>query len=488
MKAWGRPVRARGRVLSVVVVGALALAVPAGGAGAAQREVDPPVTGSTEGAGHADPASSAVEPDDDAVPDGSADPAEAVVPDGSLAPPSSSPTPGTLLTPEAGDRTTTARPERREPAPPDAPEATGSTEPAGPAAALSRAAAVRYVKKPHDSVIYVVDGSGHRQLTYAQWVGAGSPTPQSTWTDYVRYPWSPTLYAVTYWSSSDWDWDRLTWEAWTAAGRPPARAAGWIAGSTIHQWESSPELFLVGEDGSLHKLTFAEWSATGQRTPAVRRNQGFVRLSWDGTIARMSDLRYGQGRPIAYDEWMKEGFPTPRVSPRLPGDLFEKDFVGPGIRYSGPTIQRYLTFAEWQAAGSPTPYAGRNGRLDTSALCRVSWTSNVLLRCDAQYQLERLNSAYWGRFGRSIAVGYGYRTYATQVYLRMTLGTVAAVPGTSNHGLGLAIDTAQGSQHGFGSESYEWLKANAPAYGWHAPRWAWQNGSNPEYWHFEYTG
>ncbi|MFE6236719.1 M15 family metallopeptidase [Cellulosimicrobium sp. NPDC057862] len=360
---------------------------------------------------------------------------------------------------------------------------------AGSGAVLEpEAAPVKYVKKPHDPTIYVVEGIDHRRLTYAQWLAAGSPVPSPTQTEFVRYPWSPTVYAVTYWSAAVRDWDRLTGDTWSAAGRPEPRMTGWIPGSTIHRWDSSPELFLRGPDRSLHKLTEREWAATGYRAPTVRANEGFVKLSWNGSIARMSDLRYGQGRPISYTEWLAEGSPSPRVAPRFPGDIFEKDFSGPAIRYSGPTVQKYLTPAEWQAAGAPAPYTGRNGRLDTATLCPVSWKRSVLLRCDAQRALERLNSAYWGRFGRSMSIGYGYRTYATQVYLRMTLGTVAAVPGTSNHGWGLALDTAEGSQHGFGSASYEWLKVNAPAFGWHAPRWAWQDGSNPEYWHFEYTG
>jgi len=46
-------------------------------------------------------------------------------------------------------------------------------------AASSAAVAVRYMKKPHDPAIFAVEGSSHRQLTYAQWVAAGSPAPQA---------------------------------------------------------------------------------------------------------------------------------------------------------------------------------------------------------------------------------------------------------------------------------------------------------------------
>jgi len=74
----------------------------------------------------------------------------------------------------------------------------------------------------------------------------------------IRYPWSPTRDAVTYWSATDWDWYRLSWEAWPATGFMAPRAAGWIAGSSIYRGESSPELFLRGADESLHEPTEAE--------------------------------------------------------------------------------------------------------------------------------------------------------------------------------------------------------------------------------------
>ncbi|MFE9234570.1 M15 family metallopeptidase [Cellulosimicrobium funkei] len=361
--------------------------------------------------------------------------------------------------------------------------ATGATAPH----VVEQAAAVAYVKKPFSPTIYAVTATSHRAIGYAEWRDAGSPTPGPSPTAYFRYAWSSTLYGVTSWPDGA-EWERLSYAGWVDAGRPAAQLAGWIPGSSVYRWETSDELFLRGEDASIHKLTWSEWSLAGRPPATVRANEGFVRLSWDGSVARVRDLRYGQGAPISYSTWLAEGAPTPRVAPRFPGDIFEKDFTGPGIRYSGPTVSRYVSFAEWQAAGSPVPYAGRNGRLDPSTLCGIAWSPGVLLRCDAARALERLNVAYTRQFGRPLAVDYGYRTYATQVYLRMTLGTVAAVPGTSNHGWGLAIDTPEGAGHGFGSPSYAWLRANAPTYGWVAPRWAWADGSNPEYWHFEYTG
>jgi len=54
----------------------------------------------------------------------------------------------------------------------------------------------------------------------------------------------------------------------------------------------------------------------------------------------MSDLRCGQGRPISCGEWLVEGSPTSRVAARFPEDIVEKDFSGPAILHSGPTVQK----------------------------------------------------------------------------------------------------------------------------------------------------
>jgi LAS superfamily LD-carboxypeptidase LdcB len=71
------------------------------------------------------------------------------------------------------------------------------------------------------------------------------------------------------------------------------------------------------------------------------------------------------------------------------------------------------------------------------------------------------------------------------VYL--TKPTLAAVPGTSNHGWGVAIDLCGGIER-FGTPEHEWLASHGPSYGWIHPTWAAENGSRPEPWHFEYAG
>ncbi len=71
--------------------------------------------------------------------------------------------------------------------------------------------------------------------------------------------------------------------------------------------------------------------------------------------------------------------------------------------------------------------------------------------------------------------------------MRAAKPTLAAVPGTSNHGWGTAVDLCGGIQT-FGSAQHVWMRQNAPLYGWYLPSWAQQTGSKPEPWHWEYGG
>ncbi len=121
----------------------------------------------------------------------------------------------------------------------------------------------------------------------------------------------------------------------------------------------------------------------------------------------------------------------------------------------------------------------------------LSWCTDALghqqwLRTDAAAAMVRLNEAFRAEFGENIAIDLSYRSYEDQVRAKKLFGGLAATPGTSNHGLGLAIDTWEWKAYDFGSARYEWLVAHGPDYGWVCPA-ATEKG-NPEYWHFEYVG
>jgi hypothetical protein len=127
-----------------------------------------------------------------------------------------------------------------------------------------------------------------------------------------------------------------------------------------------------------------------------------------------------------------------------------------------------------------------NGRIPAAALTSLSFKPGHMLRCDAAAMLEELSAAYAERFGRSLPLTDTYRSYSQQVSTRAAKPGLAAVPGTSNHGWGLAIDLDAPASNP-GSAQYKWLRANAPLYGWDNPGWARPGGSKPEPWHFEYS-
>ena len=129
-----------------------------------------------------------------------------------------------------------------------------------------------------------------------------------------------------------------------------------------------------------------------------------------------------------------------------------------------------------------------NGKIPTSALCAISWQTVDHLRCDAAARLEALNKAYKARYGANICVNDAYRSYAKQVALYEELGpNVAAVPGTSNHGWGIAVDLGCGVGI-FGNARHVWFAVNAPKYGFTQPEWALLGSSRAEAWHWQFFG
>jgi LAS superfamily LD-carboxypeptidase LdcB len=71
------------------------------------------------------------------------------------------------------------------------------------------------------------------------------------------------------------------------------------------------------------------------------------------------------------------------------------------------------------------------------------------------------------------------------VQLRRAKGRLAAAPGRSNHGTGIAVDFCGGVES-FGTAAHRWMKARAGEFGWVQPSWARAGGSKPEPWHWEY--
>ncbi len=128
----------------------------------------------------------------------------------------------------------------------------------------------------------------------------------------------------------------------------------------------------------------------------------------------------------------------------------------------------------------------QNGRLPASMLCTL-WDPKRQLRSDAAVAIAKLNVSYKKRFGHPMCFNDAYRSLSQQYRIKALRGGYAARPGTSEHGLGLAVDLCDGVEDGAGSATYGWLREHAPGYGWQNPAWARRCGSGPyEPWHWEY--
>lgn len=136
--------------------------------------------------------------------------------------------------------------------------------------------------------------------------------------------------------------------------------------------------------------------------------------------------------------------------------------------------------------GLPSEYSDRNGKLPASDLTKLSW-NGVQVANEAAPMLELLNNAYKARFNRNLSVTDGYRTFRQQQITKALKGGLAATPGTSNHGLGLAVDLG-GGVNSFNTPEYAWMALNAGKWGWVNPTWAQRGGSKPEPWHWEFVG
>ena len=178
------------------------------------------------------------------------------------------------------------------------------------------------------------------------------------------------------------------------------------------------------------------------------------------------------------------------------GDAFGHSDLDQNARDPGFDVKQYVlsTFnkinvADIAAAVAPIldgedearSAPGENGRLDTRDLLQIG--TNHFLREDAgRAYLKMVQAA--ADDGVTWTITDSYRTYETQVRLAQEKGLyseggLAARPGTSNHGWGLAVDLGGGANK-TGTTENNWLVNNANRFGFFTiPR---------EPWHWEYRG
>lgn len=149
-----------------------------------------------------------------------------------------------------------------------------------------------------------------------------------------------------------------------------------------------------------------------------------------------------------------------------------------------------------------------NGQATSAQLAKAA--NGHTFAKEAAPAFDRLAAAFKKALGKDLAVTQGYRTrteqeriflarykvqwtgkgpfgdvrwYLGRRYVRHT-GAAAAVPGTSNHGRGIAVDLS--TSIGFGSwysDAYKWMSKNGPKYGWTNT----EGRSVNEPWHWVYN-
>ena len=180
-------------------------------------------------------------------------------------------------------------------------------------------------------------------------------------------------------------------------------------------------------------------------------------------------------------------------------NLFSVEWANVGD-YADPEIGNYI--------GTKGKQEVENGLVPAGLIGTTSTGAQLLF--DVVAEFNKLAEAFKKETGVSLSGG-GYRSYDSQVKvyddpskwrLKPALKEkctnpgvgdcvhLAATPGTSNHGWGMAFDWNTKDKDGkieFESKTYDWMLKNASKYGWTVPSWAQKGGSKPEAWHIEYA-
>ena len=203
----------------------------------------------------------------------------------------------------------------------------------------------------------------------------------------------------------------------------------------------------------------------------------------EGVSSRIADI---QSRIIALQtQSATAATKAPAASPAASGTAFANHLSDAVAAQASPSAGAAAKTYKLNGKGVPTDLAAYgNGKIPANALEKVGDTGHKLWAPAAQSLTKMIADAKAD--GVTIGITDSYRSYAEQVDVYSRKPDLAAVPGTSNHGLGVAVDLCGGAER-FGSPMYLWLKANAPSYGFVHPGWAEPGGSRPEPWHWEYV-
>ncbi|MGY1779350.1 D-alanyl-D-alanine carboxypeptidase family protein [Geodermatophilus sp. SYSU D01036] len=276
--------------------------------------------------------------------------------------------------------------------------------------------------------------------------------------------------------------------AMDALGRPYAPGTAgpdsWDCGSLVSTVYRGAGIDLPGDQAGLFAVTTPVDLADVLPGDLVflgtpESGLGHVGIALDAQTMLAADARAGAVvvRRLPADQVLHVGRPSlgPRPEVPAPGP------AGGALRVEcGNTV--YPPSFDGARAWGGYP----NGLIPPSALCPIG-VGGHSLRCDAAAAWRAMSAAFASAFGQPLCITDSYRTYAGQVRLYGEKPALAAVPGTSNHGWGLAVDLC-GGVDGFGTPQYAWMVANAGRFGWLHPTWADPGNGREEPWHWEYAG
>jgi D-alanyl-D-alanine carboxypeptidase len=198
----------------------------------------------------------------------------------------------------------------------------------------------------------------------------------------------------------------------------------------------------------------------------------------DGVNSRISDIQSRilalQGRTAAATQSVSQSTSS---SPTASGDSFASQLQDAISTTSGNTVTAAGRSYTLNSKGVPTELAQYgNGKIPPSALEQVGTTRHRLWAPAAESLTTMMADAK--KDGVNIGITDSYRPYTEQVDLAKrkglySQGGLAAKPGTSEHGWGMAADLDLNSQ------AQTWMKQNASRYGF-------VNNVSRESWHWAY--
>ena len=211
--------------------------------------------------------------------------------------------------------------------------------------------------------------------------------------------------------------------------------------------------------------------------PAERGVQ-HVGIALDPRTVLAADARATSVAVTGFDPAAVLGASRPSLGARPPAAVPQRTAAGPVHRCNGVQLRTGSSAGAW--GGFP------NGLIPTSAMCPIGFGPHRL-RCDAAQTYIAMSAAFAATFGRPLCVTGSYRTFPEQISLYARKPGLAAVPGTSNHGWGLALDLCGGVES-FRTPQWAWMAANASSFGWVHPPWAAPGRGREEPWHWEFAG